>query len=359
MNLLQFWNWKAFVLLGLVLGVGFMILDWTAGAPLRPAPAFFLSYSCALLWLLVAPLILRIGSRFPLRGDRLLRNTALHILGCYVFAIALTIAFWPAVHYGMRIFFSPELSWRGTLTAAANYFFLGQAMYYWLVVSVQHAFQLSHRLRDQELRATRAEELLTRSRLDVLRMQMSPHFLFNTLNSVSALVSSNEPQRANDVVARLGDSLRAALEEQEEAFAPIGVELTHLENYVEIERCRFGERLRFEVQIDESLMDRLVPRWILQPIVENAVIHGLQADINAGHIRLSIQETGEQLEILVEDDGPGPAQSVDEGIGLGNTRERLKELFGERAELTLLPGSAGGTRLQLLLPAHIQEPPRS
>lgn len=349
-------RWRIIPGLGLVLTGVFACSDLLSGIPIQWAALIPLGQACALLWVLVAPFAWKLSERFPLfesespRGPWKLPHALLHLLAALSFAAGMSALFSPVVRWTYDAIYPIERTWREALAVTANYFFFPKVLFYWLVVAAQHAFQISARLQAESLRATRTEQQLVRSRLDVLRMQMNPHFLFNALNSISALIGAREAQRASQVVARLGDALRASLDEEQVTSTSLEIELAHVENYLEIERCRFGDRLHFEVEVPDELLGAEVPRWILQPLVENAVTHGLEADARAGWIRLSARQDSQGLSIWLEDDGPGPSETPRDGIGLGNTRERLETLFGTRASVELLPREAGGSRVELRLP---------
>ena len=195
------------------------------------------------------------------------------------------------------------------------------------------------------------EAELTRSQLEAVRMQMSPHFLFNALNSVSALANSESPGRAADLIARLGRALRESLAIRDESMTDLENELDMLEDILEIERVRFGDRLKVRIVASEDAMQTEVPRWLLQPLVENAIVHGLTPREEGGHLTVTAQLVdGPFLELVVIDDGAGLKPDHSEGIGIGHTRRRLRALFGSRAHLTLTAPPEGGTRARLVIP---------
>jgi sensor histidine kinase YesM len=183
-------------------------------------------------------------------------------------------------------------------------------------------------------------------------MQLNPHFLFNTLNSIASLV--HEQPQAEEMIEALSDLLRLTLTAPERQEVALREELHFLERYLLIEQIRFGERLRVEKQIDVSALDAMVPILILQPLVENAIRHGIEAQIAPGIIRVVAANDAEKLVLRVEDNGKGLASSskgtLKEGVGLTNTRSRLKELYGGRGSLELKSGKAGGFSAEIHLP---------
>jgi two-component system, LytTR family, sensor kinase len=196
------------------------------------------------------------------------------------------------------------------------------------------------------------EASLAQARLQALRMQLNPHFLFNTLNSIASLV--HEQPQAEEMIESLSDLLRLTLSASERHEVTLREELHFLERYLLIEQIRFGQRLRVEKQIDVSALEAVVPILILQPIVENAVRHGIEAQIAPGIIRIIAEHAGDTLVLSVEDNGCGLSSlskdSLKEGVGLSNTRSRLKELYGGGASLELQPGKTRGFTAQIQIP---------
>ncbi|HSM37177.1 MAG TPA: histidine kinase [Longimicrobiales bacterium] len=228
---------------------------------------------------------------------------------------------------------------------------------YWVIVGGYYAFEFYRRYRDEELRATRMREHLTEARLNALRMELNPHFLFNTLNAISGLVRRSENEAAVRVLARLGDLLRLTLERGGDHRVPLEEELELLRVYLEIERVRFHDRLSVDVQVDDAALDGMVPTLILQPLVENAVRHGVAPLPDAGRIRVGAQRLNGDLVLEVADSGEGfarltlPEPSPDGGgVGLSNTQARLAELYGDRARMTLGVAPEGGGLVRIVLP---------
>ncbi|HET7266786.1 MAG TPA: histidine kinase [Oleiagrimonas sp.] len=223
-------------------------------------------------------------------------------------------------------------------------------MTYWVIFAVMRGIESRRRLRDERLRSAQLETQLAQSQLQALRMQLQPHFLFNTLNAISALVLSN-PAQARLMIARLGDFLRLTLEERHAPQIPLSRELEFLRCYLAIQQVRFQDRLTTRVDVSDDILNAAVPNMILQPLVENALRHGLLPKSECGALRIVGRRVGDQLQLRVDDDGLGlPSTATREGIGLGNTRERLRVLFGHVARLELGPRAEGGTRVELHFP---------
>jgi two-component system LytT family sensor kinase len=196
--------------------------------------------------------------------------------------------------------------------------------------------------------------LLVEARLEALSTQINPHFLFNTLNSVSSLIRTN-PEQARAMIYKLSNILRRLLRKHEN-LTPLREELAFIDDYLSIEMIRFGDKLRFEKEIDPDTMDRLVPSMILQPIVENSIRHGLSKKIGGGWIRLRSRLVDERVQLIVEDDGLGIPESrlatlFDSGIGVSNVNARLKVLFGHDYRMSIDSKPGEGTRTEIDMPA--------
>jgi two-component system LytT family sensor kinase len=225
---------------------------------------------------------------------------------------------------------------------------------FWGLVAVAHAVRFYERDHLRKLRETELRTQLAEARLQALQLQLNPHFLFNTLNSIAALVNEN-PATAEKMIVALGDLLRMTLATSDRKLVSIREELHLLDQYLLIERIRFGGRLKVETQIDEALLDDLVPVFILQPLAENAVKHGVENQLSPALIRVTAKSAGAGDLLLLEitNDGPAsdiPLQTIKERIGLSNTRSRLQAMFGSQASLKLLPGNHGGFTVRLMIP---------
>lgn len=220
---------------------------------------------------------------------------------------------------------------------------------YWLMLVVLRGIASWRSLQDERLRSAQLESQLAQSQLQALRMQLQPHFLFNTLNAISALTIADPPQ-AKLMIARLSDFLRLTLEERHTQQVPLSREMQFLESYLGIQQVRFQDRLVTHVDMGDAGR-ALVPSLVLQPLVENALRHGLLAKTDGGELHISARRVDNELHLRVEDDGLGlPAAGAVEGVGLSNTRARLKAMFGDKATMDLSRRTDGGTRVELRLP---------
>ena len=222
---------------------------------------------------------------------------------------------------------------------------------FWAVLGVAHAFTFYQRAAARERRGAELEAHLTQARLEALRMQLNPHFLFNTLNSIASLVH-DDPAAADGMIGSLSELLRLSLNASDRQEVTLREELHFLDQYLHIEQARFGDRLRVEKDLAPAALDTLVPILILQPLVENAVKHGLESRLAPGVIAIAASQVGDALRLQVADNGRGltPGQAPREGVGLGNTRSRLRELYGPAANLTARGREGGGFLVEIILP---------
>jgi two-component system, LytTR family, sensor kinase len=221
---------------------------------------------------------------------------------------------------------------------------------YGVMLVVLRAIDSQRRLRDERLRNAGLETQLVQSQLQTLRVQLQPHFLFNTLNAISALALAN-PVQARLMIARLGDFLRLTLEERHAQEVPLSREMEILACYLGIQQVRFQDRLTTHMDVSADTVRALVPNMILQPLVENALRHGLLDQTERGTLHIVTRREGAALLLRVDDDGIGlPAGGPTEGLGLGNTRTRLDMLFGAGASVELQRRAEGGTRVELRFP---------
>ena len=232
---------------------------------------------------------------------------------------------------------------------------------YLVIASLAHSFVYFRRAQQRDRRALELEKHLAQARLQALHAQLHPHFLFNTLNAISTLVHS-APNLADDMIANLSTLLRLSLDSATEPEVPLGRELDFLDRYLEIEQLRFGHRLQVEKQIEAAARAALVPTFILQPLVENAIRHGIEPLVAAGRITIAAAREGASLRMTINDTGVGLPEIAGgvaapvAGIGLANTRARLQSLYPGRHRFTLRNAEAGGCVAELEIPFHTQAP---
>jgi LytS/YehU family sensor histidine kinase len=228
---------------------------------------------------------------------------------------------------------------------------------YAFILAAYGIAQLVSRQHAQAMREAQLQTQLSTAQLRNLQVQLQPHFLFNALHSISGLVREGEGERAVDMIAELSDLLRRALGAADRQVVTLAEELDFLDHYVRIQQLRFGDRLQVCYRIEPGTRSVLIPSLVLQPLVENAIRHGLERTTRAVEVTIGASANHERILIEVSDTGPGPATSpVLERVGLGTTRQRLAQLYGTEQSFTLEPREGGGTLVRLTLPMHMQAP---
>ena len=307
--------------------------------------------SFAFFWAALTPLVLFLARKFPIERQQWRKSLLVHFAASALLGFATRmvrdIAFILLVSD-----YSSDFSLM-KLLLSVYYFFDYGAMMYWLILLIVYAVDYYRRNRENELKATRLEAQLAQAQLQALKMQLQPHFLFNTLHSVSALVHK-DPGAADKMIARLGDFLRLTLDNAGAQEVPLQQELEFLRCYLEIERIRFQDRLSVEMDIEPAVLDARLPNLILQPIVENAIKHGIAPRTGMGRIEIEARRLDGMLQVHVIDNGSGlPSNGnglLKEGLGLANTQTRLHQLYGSQCRLDLTNNPAGGLTVTLELP---------
>lgn len=362
-----------FFLAWTVVGVFFFTQDLTRRAILPDPNPWWHSLVAWLVGVYISaaltPAILWLGRRFPLERRFWLRRTLLHLAMSPVFALV-QLAIQSAILPRLGIFPTTLKDFTSTFFILLILGFHGSIVTYWIILGIQATFgyyrQYQERRRQAlqlELQASELKSRLVQAQLSALKGQLQPHFLFNTLNAIMVLVRQEKGRQAEEMLARLSDLLRSVLEDVETQEVPLRRELESLQLYLSIEEVRFQDRLRVEISAEPATLDAAVPHLGLQPIVENAVRHGIGRRSVAGRIEISaarlLSEDGSigSLQIQVRDDGPGlPPEGLDatRGIGLANTRARLQQLYGDAAQLTVENGAHGGAVATLILPYRVE-----
>jgi hypothetical protein len=295
------------------------------------------------LWAAFTPAILALSHRFPLDRARWPRTLPVHL--------AAALAFGALDALGNHLAAPWLFPFRRVPTLGG--FFLQQLFMnhgsYLIVAALAHAQRYAALYRDREVAAAKAEAELVSARLSALQTQLQPHFLFNTLNAIAEQVHA-DPEAADAMLVRLGALLRAALRAPDRPEVPLRDELALTEDYLALMRLRLGERLRVRVVVPAELLEARVPPLVLQPLVENALRHGIERRAAAGRLDVTASATNGRLVLEIRDDGAGLAGEWTEGVGLGNTRARLRHLHGDRATLVLSGRPEGGARVTVALP---------
>lgn len=331
----------AWTVFGLILATQ-LYMQAQLGGRAAPWPAVLRSgLTNSYLWAFETVIIFWLARRVPLERKHILPRIVLHLVAAIILSLAR-----PAL---MILVLGPRpfsLVFWGS--AAVN------VLYYALLLGIAHGVLYYGRYRDEQRNAERLAAGLTEARLQALKMQLQPHFLFNTLNAISALIPV-EAQPARRMVARLGDLLRIALEHEETQEVTLREELAFLEPYLEIEQARLGDRLTVVMKIAPETLDARVPHLLLQPLVENAIRHGIAPRIEPGTVRISTVLAADRfLHLEVRDDGPGVERGekarTRKGVGLANIQSRLEQLYGSEHEFALENHPEGGVVVTISLP---------
>ena len=289
--------------------------------------------------------VIRLAHRFRFEIGLWKRSLWVHALGSVLFSLAYMVLRAGVGQWQSRAAFSEVF--RPLLVKTWHF----NLLIYWVIVAVSNAFDYYRKYRERELRASELEKGLAQAKLQALQMQLNPHFLFNTLHSISSLMHK-DIEAADRMITRLSDLLRAALDSAGTQEVTLQQELKMLELYLSIEKIRFGSRLTVKMDIAPETLAAQVPSLILQPLVENAIRHGIEPRSRPGCIELQAHRHDGTLALVVSDDGAGLGErkQIKEGVGLSNTRARLRELYGTAHQFELRRGTQGGVRVELSIP---------
>src|SRR5579883_1562323 len=302
-----------------------------------------------LLWAVTSPIVLWLARRFPLERSRLGRHLLIHLAAAIVLGCTNRLLFLMICE---RLPYIPPEDLTPYRIFLDLIFHLDNNALLYLAILAFHEIVLQYfRMQDALERQSQLEAQLVRSQLQALKMQLHPHFLFNTLHTISSMIHI-DPDGADLMVVRLSEFLRLALESQGVQEVQLEQELRFIRRYLEIERIRFAERLQVEYEVDEMTLGATVPNLILQPLVENAIRHGLSRSAGKGRIAIRASAEGQRLILSVMDNGVGltPRSEYKEGVGLRNTRARLSQLYGDEQELRIRNRDEGGVEAVLSFP---------
>jgi len=349
----QFWLettliFAAWTVSGLLQANQFYIQSQLRGRPVSWADALRPGLLESLLWALATLGIFWLARRFPLERGRMLPNVTVHLIAALIHGLA---------RAALMVELGQHVEWVGTRTFTRQFWGTsGQNfLFYTLLLGIAHAVVYHARFRERERAAERLAAGLTEARLQVLKAQLQPHFLFNTLNAISALIPV-EAKPARRMVARLGDLLRITLEHEATQEVTLREELSFLQPYVEIEQARLEDRLTVRMDIPPATLDARVPHLLLQPLVENAIRHGIAPRIEPGTVEISARksEDGSVLHLEVRDDGPGLELAnhakVRKGVGLTNIQLRLEQLYPDQHQFSVQNRPEGGVVVKISVP---------
>lgn len=304
----------------------------------------------AIFWLAYAaflPPILFVADRYPLDLRRP-RTLLIHLSAAlgFTYAHILAISYLMAPFRDSPAAFVPLIGRLVRLTFGINF------LTYLAIVGAMYALRYYRQSREHELATAQVEASLTAARLEALRAKLNPHFLFNALNAISVLALKRRHTAVVDTISRLSELLRVTLDDTRPQQIPLREELQFIDGYLEILRLRFGDRMVIERRVEAESLDALVPCMILQPVVENAVVHGVAARCDEGHIAIEARRVNDMLHLQIADNGPGFRAGAIRGlgIGLGNTRARLAQAYGTACSLELSDATEGGAIVTMTFP---------
>ena len=304
------------------------------------------------LWAALSPLILWLVRRYRFTRERWGRALAVHLPAAVFFAL---------LHLALQAVVQTQTGWAhfegGSVWPSFVYLFLRKfhldLLTYAAIVGASHAAFYYRRYYEREAETHKLEAALARAQLQTLQMQLQPHFLFNALNTLSELIH-RDARAADRMVARLGELLRLTLERGTAQEVTLRQELEFLEKYLELQQARFYDRLAVEINARPETLDARLPNMILQPLVENALKHGLDARSGAGRVEISAERRDGELYLSVRDNGAGLAEDAErEGVGLRNTRQRLAQLYQGQSSFALRNRAEGGVEAELIVPFRI------
>jgi signal transduction histidine kinase len=306
----------------------------------------------AWVWALLTPAILLVDRRLTAASPSVLRIAAVHLALSIPFSLVHTLL------AGLFLYPIPAVWWNPLRSQEfAIYFYLGGWGTYVAVIGVLQTFKYHNQYLSSQIELARVEKRFVESHLDALRLQLEPHFLFNTLNAISSELAA-DPELAREMIEDLGALLRQSLDCQGSKEITLAQELALLDHYLAIQRLRFGDRIEVRIQIDPATLSAMVPSMFLQPLVENAIRHGLEARVSGGNIVVSAEHAGGHLQVKVLDDGVGlpPQWRIETcaGLGLRVTRERLQALYDEPGghDFSVTRRIGIGTEVAIRIPLH-------
>lgn len=348
------------VLVATALGVATAVWLYTVSSAQGEQTPFFTTLRYVLpfwyLWALYAPLVVWLSKSYPIERGRLMARSAMHCGIAVVMALVhtgLRFALQPALHELPPS--SPHSRW-DVLSSLATLELPVHVFIYGAILGGTLFFQYYRRLRERELTATRLSAQLADARMQALRTQLNPHFLFNSLNSIAMLVRDAKREAAVDTLEALSDLLRYVLDDSSQQEVSLRRELEFVERYLAMEKIRFRERLEVRTEVEPEVLDALVPNLVLQPIVENSIRHAVENWASTITVTIGAGTDGDVLRLWISDNGPGfrgtgGARSR-KGLGISNTRRRLAQLYGGRASLAMEDASPSGAIVTIHLPLH-------
>ena len=348
--------WGIWSFIGIVFTLQGYFTSYRSERPMLFMESVYLQMTWSYTWALGTPLVLWAAARLPIERSNWIRSALLHVPISIVFSVVLTalarVMIWVVLGYRL----GRPLTLESTTNFVVGNFTEGIGIYL-LIALMSYAYSYYQRYREGQVKTLQLEAQLSHAQLQALKMQLHPHFLFNTLHSISALLSK-DVEAARKMITRLGDFLRLTLENSGSQEVTLKQEMEFLSCYLEIERIRFQNRLVTRIDLGEQTLVAKVPNLILQPIVENAIRHGIAPRSSPGFIDIAAKQLDGRLRIQIRDNGPGLPEhrtsqnQFKKGLGLANTETRLQRLYGADHLFDLSNDPAGGLIVTLEIPFH-------
>lgn len=347
--LLIFMGWN---LIGLFFSTQiYLIFNVGEGRPLSFSRAMSSTVPDWYIWAVFALIIVRISRRFRFDRENWVTSLFFHLLASFFFA-AMHVIIANTLLYVFGWGWGESRPWAAKLQANFFWYFYWNVLTYWAIVGFSHAASYYVSLEERRLKVVSLEAQLVHAQLQALKMQLHPHFLFNTLNSISVLINK-DVHLAKKMISRLADFLRMTLQNSGSDEVLLLQEIEFLKCYLEIERVRFQDRLTVRIEIDPTTVGCKVPNLILQPIIENAIRHGVASRSSPGWIEVRVAQEDHSLQLQVKDNGPGISKkTIRKGVGLTVTEDRLQRLYGKSQKLDLQNGPEGGLIVTMTIPVR-------
>jgi two-component system, LytTR family, sensor kinase len=344
---LAFWT-----IVGLAFASQFYLSSLRAGWPITWTDAVLSSLGDWYVFALLSIPAIKLARSFPFERRKWFATGLIHLFGSILLSFAY-IAIRAALAQLYSFSTPAPLTFERAFTPLLAKPFQYYLWVFWVIMAVSHAFDYYQKFHDRELRASELEKNLAQARLQALQSQLNPHFLFNTLHTISALMHK-DVDAADRMIMKLSELLRLALDNTDTHEVPLRQELDFLGRYLEIEQTRFRQRLNVEMQIDPATLTARVPNLVLQPLVENAIRHGIERHARPGKLVVRSTRDNGTLTLEVQDNGAGlPNGKLSrEGIGLSNTRTRLQQLYGPAQKFELQNVDSGGFLARVTIPFH-------
>lgn len=318
--------------MAIISSILFYIKSLSSTSPISFTTILLIKMGIWMFWAIWIPLIFFLSKKIPVKKSNMYLGALFH-LPISIIIVCLHIFLYALIISQSQI---PNIQDQSVVSLFRGFFFSQFEWYfmtYWALMFGSYAFNYFRKYNESKIKSAQLDALLTKAKLNALKMQLHPHFLFNTLNTISSLVRQEQKTKSISMLTELGDLLRLVLNQNEKQFVPLIDELSFIKKYIVLEEKRFKDKIKLNIVFDKELKDALIPSFILQPLIENSIYHGLSKKIDAHILKISIEYENQRVKIQIYNDGfPLPENfhlTKTKGIGLINSIERLSQLYGE------------------------------